>query len=87
MTRSSQLNTLSHYSLQGNVYIADYYNHLIRKLTVSTGIITTFAGNGWSGYSGDGGQATSAQLIYPYAVAVDASGTTHCNNMHDSITT
>ena len=41
----------------GNVYIADTFNHRIRKVTVSTGIITTFAGTGTAGYSGDGGAA------------------------------
>ena len=56
----------------GNVYIADYYNHRIRK--VSTGIITTIAGTGTSSYSGDNGAATSAALKYPVGVAVDASG-------------
>ena len=59
----------------GNVYIADTYNHRIRKVTVSTGIITTIAGTGGTGsYSGDNGAATSATLYYPYGVAVDASG-------------
>ncbi len=58
----------------GNVYIADYLNHRIRKITVSTGIITTIAGKGTSSYSGDNGPATSATLSYPYGVAVDASG-------------
>jgi hypothetical protein len=59
----------------GDVYIGDWFNHRIRKVTVSSGIITTFAGNGGTGsYSGDGGDATSAALNYPYAAAVDASG-------------
>ena len=58
----------------GNVYIADYYNHRIRKVTVSTGIITTIAGTGTASYSGDNGAATSATLQYPWGVAVDASG-------------
>ena len=58
----------------GNVYIADFYNHRIRKVTISTGIITTIAGTGASSYSGDGGAATSATLYYPTGVAVDASG-------------
>ena len=58
----------------GNVYIADYGNHRIRKVTVSTGTITTIAGTGTASYSGDGGAATSATLYYPYGVAVDASG-------------
>ena len=56
------------------MYIADQYNNRIRKVTVSTGIITTIAGTGSAGYSGDNGDATSATLDYPYGVAVDASG-------------
>ena len=58
----------------GNVYIADTYNHRIRKVTVSSGKITTIAGTGTSSYSGDNGAATSATLYYPYGVALDASG-------------
>ena len=58
----------------GNVYIADHNNNCIRKVTVSTGIITTIAGTGSGTYSGDGGAATSAALNNPYGVAVDASG-------------
>ena len=58
----------------GNVYIADYANHRIRKVTVSTGIITTIAGTGTGSYSGDNGQATSATLNLPWGVAVDSSG-------------
>ena len=58
----------------GNVYIADSYNHRIRKVTVSTGIITTIAGTGTSSYSGDNGAATSATLRYPEGVTLDASG-------------
>ena len=58
----------------GNVYIADSYNHRIRKVTVSTGIITTIAGIGSTSYSGDNGEATVATLYYPYGVVLDASG-------------
>ena len=58
----------------GNVYIADTYNQRIRKVTVSTGIITLIAGTGTSSYSGDGGAATSATVYYPMGDAVDASG-------------
>jgi trimeric autotransporter adhesin len=60
----------------GNIYIADAENHRIRMVTNpgSTGVISTVAGNGEFGYSGDGGLATSAQLNYPYGVAVDALG-------------
>lgn len=57
------------------MYIADSSNHRIRKVAVSTGIITTIAGSSTSGsYSGDDGQATSALLNYPYGVALDSSG-------------
>ena len=58
----------------GNVYIADTDNHRIRKVTVSTGIITTLAGTGTADYSGDNGAATSAALSSPRGVALDASG-------------
>ncbi len=56
------------------MYIADYYNSRIRKVTVSTGIITTVAGTGTPDYSGDNGPATSAGLRYPRGVAVDSAG-------------
>ena len=59
----------------GNYYIADANNHRIRKVTVSTGIMTTIAGTGTSSYSGDNGPATSATLYGPISVALDASGT------------
>ena len=58
-----------------NVYIADTNNHRIRKVTISTGIITTFAGTGTGSYSGDNGPATSATLNGPIGVAVDSAGT------------
>ncbi len=56
----------------GNIYIADSHNHRLRK--VSGGTITTIAGTGAAGYSGDNGVATAAQLSLPSAVAVDLSG-------------
>jgi len=62
------------------VYIADYTNHKIRKITASTNIITTIVGTGSSGSTGDGGQATSATLYYPSDVALDLSGTLRCIN-------
>jgi sugar lactone lactonase YvrE len=57
----------------GNLYIADHYNERIREVSTS-GIITTVAGNGGYGYSGDGGPATSAALTYPDGIAVDFAG-------------
>jgi sugar lactone lactonase YvrE len=56
----------------GNLYIADSWSNRIRK--VSAGTITTVAGNGIGGFSGDGGPATSASLDGPYGAAVDAAG-------------
>jgi hypothetical protein len=56
-----------------NLYIADEYNQVIRKVT-STGTISTIAGNTVAGYAGDGGLATAAELYYPEDVAVSASG-------------
>lgn len=56
----------------GNIYFADESNHVIRKVTVSTGVISTVAGNGIAGYSV--GVATGASLKQPKDVAVDASG-------------
>jgi streptogramin lyase len=58
----------------GNLYIAEAENHCIRKVDIKTGIITTVAGNGKKGYSGDGERATDATMNEPYAVAVDANG-------------
>ncbi len=57
------------------MYIADLNNNRIRKVTVSTGIITTIAGSSNTGYSGDNGAATSAALNYPHGIALDATGT------------
>jgi uncharacterized protein (TIGR03437 family) len=57
----------------GNVYIADTYNHVIRKINTS-GIISTIAGSNQGGYGGDNGPATKADLAAPQSVTLDASG-------------
>lgn len=57
----------------GNLYIADSYNHRIRKVTLD-GVISTIAGTGIEGFSGDGGQAVNARLNTPNGIAVDPSG-------------
>jgi RHS repeat-associated protein len=57
----------------GSLYIADHYNHRIRRVG-QDGIITTVAGTGSSGYSGDGGLATAAQLYFPYGIAFGPDG-------------
>ncbi len=71
------MNCMTQYFDVGNIYIGDSSNNRIRKVTVSTGVITTIAGSSTSGsYSGDNSQATVATLSFPHALAVDASGTT-----------
>ena len=56
----------------GNLYIADTTNNVIRMVARNTGIITTVVGSGQAGSKGDGGPATSASLLRPYGVAIDA---------------
>ncbi len=58
----------------GNLFIADHFNHRIRRMDGATGVITTVAGNGSNSYGGDGGAATSASLLHPTGVAVDGVG-------------
>jgi hypothetical protein len=58
----------------GNLYIADTNNNVIREVNIALGSITTVAGNGAPGYSGDGGAATAAMLNSPRGIAVDAAG-------------
>jgi len=72
---SAKLNTPVDVAVDGagNLFIADYNNGRIRKVDTND-IITTVAGNGGRGFSGDGGPATSASLNLPYGVAVDGAG-------------
>ena len=58
----------------GNLFIGDYYNSAIRKVNLGTGIISTIAGNGTAGYSGDGGLATAAKLNQPWGISFDTQG-------------
>ncbi|MBA3663048.1 MAG: T9SS type A sorting domain-containing protein [Bacteroidetes bacterium] len=66
----------------GNVYIADYVNHRIRKVNAG-GVISTLAGTGVAGYSGDGAAATLAQLNYPFGVAEDAAGNVYISDKYN----
>lgn len=59
---------------QGNLYVAEARNHCVRKVDKSTGTITTVAGTGEAGYSGDGGPATRATINEPYSLRVDRNG-------------
>jgi len=58
----------------GNLYIADTINHRIRRVDASTGLISTIAGSGVNGFSGDGGPALNAEIGFPTGIAVDGSG-------------
>jgi streptogramin lyase len=58
----------------GNMYIVERDNHVIRRVDAKTQIISTFAGNGQPGFSGDGGPASSAQLRQPHSIAFDRAG-------------
>ncbi len=58
----------------GNLYVAEAINHCIRRVDSATGVITTIAGTGAEGYSGDGGPATEATFNQPYSLQVDTNG-------------
>ena len=59
---------------QGNLYVAEARNHCVRRIDKDTGVITTVAGAGASGYSGDGGPATQATFNEPYSLEIDGNG-------------
>lgn len=56
-----------------DLYIADSWNHCIRKVDAKTGIVTTIAGNGKAGFSGDGGPATNAEFNFIMCISLDHS--------------
>jgi uncharacterized protein (TIGR03437 family) len=68
----------------GNVYIADSVNNRIRKVATN-GVITTIAGTGKQGYTGDGGLATSAQFYSPDGIAVDNAGNVYVSDTHNAV--
>jgi DNA-binding beta-propeller fold protein YncE len=59
---------------QGNMYFVEMKNHLIRRVDRKTGVISTIAGTGEAGFSGDGGPATKAQFRQPHSIAFDRKG-------------
>ena len=67
----------------GNVYIADTYNNRVRFINSNSGIISTIAGTGVGGFSGDGGAPTSAELFDPYGVTVDAKGNVYVADINN----
>lgn len=62
------------FDAKGNLYIAERDNHVIRKVDMKTGIISTVAGTGIPGFSGDGGPGTKAQLRQPHSIMFDRNG-------------
>lgn len=58
----------------GHLYIVERDNHVVRRVHATTGVVTTAAGTGVAGFSGDGGPAAAAQLRQPHSVAIDPSG-------------
>src|ERR1700733_11127942 len=68
----------------GNLYIADALDNRIRKVD-SSGIISTYAGNGLPGYSGDRGPASAAQLDFPVGIALDAKGNMYIADQGNSV--
>jgi hypothetical protein len=73
---AARLNQPFHCALdgKGRLYVADAFNHCVRRIDLKSGVITTVAGCGRKGYTGDGGPATKATLNEPYAVAVSDAG-------------
>jgi len=68
----------------GNLYFADTNNDCVRMVDLASGIITTVAGNGTKGYSGDSGPAVAAQLNRPFGVAFDAAGDLYISDTFNS---
>ena len=66
-----------------NLYIADTQNYRVRRITAATGLITTVAGNGTQGFSGDNGPATAASIDSPTGLAIDAAGDLYLSDTHN----
>jgi sugar lactone lactonase YvrE len=82
---SAQLNlpTALAFDASGSLYFADTANHRIRRIDASTGLITTIAGTGTQGYSGDGAAALSAAIDSPTGIAIDPSGNLYLADTHN----
>src|SRR5207253_10039614 len=55
----------------GNIYVADRHNHCVRRVDAASGVVTTFAGNGSTGFGGDDGAASRAGMVEPNGLALD----------------
>jgi DNA-binding beta-propeller fold protein YncE len=71
------------FDAHGNLYFSDTFNHCIRRVDARSGVITTCAGCGEAGYSGDGGPATRARFNEPYGIAVDNAGNIYVADRHN----
>jgi DNA-binding beta-propeller fold protein YncE len=71
------------FDADGNLYFSDTFNHRIRRVDMQTGVITTCAGSGEAGYSGDGGPATRARLNEPYGIAIDKAANVYIADRHN----
>jgi DNA-binding beta-propeller fold protein YncE len=71
------------FDADGDLYFSDTFNHRIRRVDARTGIITTCAGTGEAGYSGDGGPATHARLNEPYGIAIDRAANLYIADRHN----
>jgi sugar lactone lactonase YvrE len=82
---SAQLNNPVHVIMDntGVMYISDNNNNVVRK--VAGGIISTYAGNGTLGYSGDGGAAKAAELDFPYGLAIDKNNLLYISDEHNNV--
>jgi uncharacterized protein (TIGR03437 family) len=68
----------------GNLYIADQYNYVVRKLNLTSGVISTYAGNGTFGDNGDNGAATSAQMGLIVGIALDSKGNLYISDNYNN---
>jgi sugar lactone lactonase YvrE len=68
-----------------NLFIPDAYAARVRRVDAATNVITTVAGNGTAGYTGDDGQAVDAQLAMPYGVAVDGAGNFYIAELENQV--
>ncbi|MCF8450463.1 MAG: T9SS type A sorting domain-containing protein [Taibaiella sp.] len=69
----------------GDLYVCEEQGHKIRKIAAATGVISTIAGTGTAGYTGDGGPATAADISYPDGIALDASGNVYFTDYDNSV--
>lgn len=69
----------------GNYYVADMTNHAVRRVDAKTGVITTFAGTGQPGYSGDGGPAAQAQLKQPHSIQFGPDGSLYICDIGNNV--